>query len=495
MKITVSTSIDQKTGKEKLDISCNLLPPKTKRDHKGNSIIAFPDSYCVIDIETTGLSPSWDSIIEISALKVSSNSVIDTFSSLVQPFSTTDHYVNEYITQLTGITNEMLSSAPKEKEVIPKFKNFIGSSVLIGHNVHFDINFLYDSFENHLNIPLENDFIDTMRIARKLHPELPHHRLADIAELYDIDYSSAHRALKDCEITNNCYIQMKKKISNQYESLDLFAKLSGKHYSSSVKAKDIHATTEEFDDTNILYGKVVVFTGTLEKLTRKEAMQIVANLGGINGDGITKRTNYLVVGNNDYCTLIKDGKSNKLKKAEQLKLNGQDIEILPENVFYDMLDSSLLSDSSITAPDNSSIDNDHIMTTEMFEQNEIDTFRHIENILSTSGQDASLLRCRLGSNNILCIINFYPIINFKLRGKKKYFSFPNSIDVSKYDLTIYTYENGRYIIDDSFNLSSLDNIILDVALNTYNSFKYYKNSVSSTTVSKNLKAYLKDNYH
>ncbi len=489
MGITLSTSIDHKTGKVKLDMSCNLLPQKTKRDHKGNSIIAFPDSYCVIDIETTGLSPSWDSIIEISALKVSYDSVIDTFSSLVQPFSTTGQYVDEYITELTGITNEMLSFAPKEKEVISKFKDFIGSSVLIGHNVHFDINFLYDSFENHLNIPLENDFIDTMRIARKLHTELTHHRLSDIAELYGIDHSTAHRALKDCEITNSCYIQMKMEISNQYQSLDLFVK----HYSHSVRAKDIHATTEEFNDTNILYGKVVVFTGTLEKLTRKEAMQIVANLGGINGDGITKQTNYLVVGNNDYCSQIKDGKSNKLKKAEKLKLNGQDIEILPENVFYDMLDSSLLSDSS-TAPDNSSVDYDHIMTTDMFEQSEIDTFRHIENILSTSGQDASLLRCRLGSNNILHIINFYPIINFKLRGKKKYFTFPNSIEISKYDLTIYTCENGRYIIDDSFNLSSLDSIILDVALNTYNSFKHYESSVSNTTVSKNLKAYLKDNY-
>ena len=66
-------------------------------------------------------------------------------------------------------------------------------------------------------------------------------------------------------------------------------------------------------------------------------MQIVADLGGINEDSITKNTNYLILGNNDYCTTIHDGKSSKHKKAEKLKLNGQDIEIIPKAVFYGML--------------------------------------------------------------------------------------------------------------------------------------------------------------
>jgi len=64
----------------------------------------------------------------------------------------------------------------------------------------------------------------------------------------------------------------------------------------------------------------------------------VVNRGGINGDSVTRKTNYLVLGNNAYCSSIKDGKSTKHKKAESLKLKGQDIEIVPENVFYDMLE-------------------------------------------------------------------------------------------------------------------------------------------------------------
>ena len=73
-------------------------------------------------------------------------------------------------------------------------------------------------------------------------------------------------------------------------------------------------------------------------MTRKTAMQMVVDLGGLVGNSVTKKTNYLILGNNDYCSSIKDGKSSKQKKAESLKLSGNDIEIISENVFYDMLE-------------------------------------------------------------------------------------------------------------------------------------------------------------
>ena len=66
-------------------------------------------------------------------------------------------------------------------------------------------------------------------------------------------------------------------------------------------------------------------------------MQVVENFGGISGNSVTQKTNYLVLGNNDYCPTIKDGKSAKQKKAEQLKLSGHDIDIIPESVFLDMI--------------------------------------------------------------------------------------------------------------------------------------------------------------
>ena len=72
-------------------------------------------------------------------------------------------------------------------------------------------------------------------------------------------------------------------------------------------------------------------------MPRKDAMQLVVDLRGIVANSVTKKTNYLILGNNDYCTQIKDGKSNKQKKAEKLKLSGQDIEVISENTFYEML--------------------------------------------------------------------------------------------------------------------------------------------------------------
>lgn len=75
-------------------------------------------------------------------------------------------------------------------------------------------------------------------------------------------------------------------------------------------------------------------------MDRAKAMQIVANIGGINADNVTKKTNYLILGNNDFCSSLKGGKSSKQKKAEKLALEGQDIQIISENVFYEMISES-----------------------------------------------------------------------------------------------------------------------------------------------------------
>ena len=337
----------------------NINKPDEKkyRDRKGISLVDIIKDYIVVDIETTGLDSSYNEIIEISALKIKDNRIVDEFSSLIKPqgYSLIDlddetddyiireekkiRYIDEFIADLTGITNKMLDNAPDILEVLTNFKKFIKEDILIGHNVNFDINFLYDNFIEFLNEPLSNNFIDTLRMARKLLPELRHHRLDDLTEYFNKAMRSEHRALNDCKITNEIYNELTKLALNKYETIDNFKnQFKKKHYTQSVKAKEIKAQTNEFDEEHPLFGKVCVFTGTLEKMVRKDAMQIVVNYGGTCGDTITAKTNYLILGNNDYCKSIKDGKSNKHKKAEKLKLEGQDIEIISENVFYDMIE-------------------------------------------------------------------------------------------------------------------------------------------------------------
>ena len=95
--------------------------------------------------------------------------------------------------------------------------------------------------------------------------------------------------------------------------------------------------TDVFDEMHPLYQKRCVFTGQLDKFDRHTAMQYVANVGGICKNGVTKETNYLILGDNSYCASIKGGKSSKQKKAEDMILKGLDIKIIPETTFYQLL--------------------------------------------------------------------------------------------------------------------------------------------------------------
>lgn len=303
------------------------------RKFKGKNLLAFPSNYTLIDIETTGLDPQYDSIIEISAIEIINNEPVESFTSLIY----CEEHIDEFVTEMTGITNDMLSEAPRIQYVLPRFKDFISDSILVGHNINFDINFLYDNFEDILGEPLTNNFIDTMRLSRRILPELRHHRLKDIANHYKISLEGLHRALNDCKITNECFTNIKKDVINQFDSIETFIKIT----KTKLNAKNITTSNTEFDVTHPLYGKECVFTGVLQKMLRKDAMQIVVDFGGICGNTVTSKTNFLILGNNDYCPTIKGGKSSKHKKAEQFKLNGNDIEIISESVFYDIINQNV----------------------------------------------------------------------------------------------------------------------------------------------------------
>lgn len=297
--------------------------PTSTREHKGKSLLEFPDSYVVIDIETTGLDPNYDEIIEIAALKIQNGSETDRFHSLVNP----NCEIDEFIESLTGITNAMLETAPDLEIVLPQFLAFVGDKVVVGHNVNFDVNFIYDCAENlKLNL-FTNNFVDTMRISRKLYADLKHHTLADLVVALGVGETVEHRALADCIQTKECFEIMRNRADE----------IGGIPKKTNAIAKTIVAETTDFDEDSPIYGRTFAFTGTLERMTRKEAMQMVANAGGKCTDNVVASTNYLVLGNQDYYKGIKDGKSNKQKKAEKMQLNGADIITISENTFFDML--------------------------------------------------------------------------------------------------------------------------------------------------------------
>ncbi len=159
----------------------------------------------MVDIETTGLSPRTDEIIEIGAIKVRENKIVDTFNTLLK----IDSYLNPFITRLTGITNEMLEEGIEQEEALEEFVEFTGEDIIMGHNVNFDINFIYDKCKTYLDYYLSNDFVDTMRIAKHVLPNVRNYKLGTLADYFDVDYRNAHRGLIDVEITYEVYNKMK----------------------------------------------------------------------------------------------------------------------------------------------------------------------------------------------------------------------------------------------------------------------------------------------
>lgn len=173
--------------------------------NKGKSLTKLVDNYVLVDIETTGLSPIEDDIIEIGAIKVEKDKIVDKYNTLIQ----INRKLTPFITNLTGITDEMLEKGKPIDTVLPEFLNFLGDQVIIGHNVNFDIAFINEKCKKYLQTYLTNDYVDTMQIAKKAVPNSINYKLGTLAKRFHIDYSNAHRGLEDVEITYQVYNQLK----------------------------------------------------------------------------------------------------------------------------------------------------------------------------------------------------------------------------------------------------------------------------------------------
>lgn len=177
----------------------------TKTISKGKEI-TFVDDYVLVDIETTGLSPVSDDIIEIGAIKVKNNEIIDTYNELIK----VNRKLTTFITNLTGITDEMLKNGKLPEIVLQEFIGFVGEDTIMGHNVNFDLGFLRNKCMKYLDVKLQNSYIDTMYLARKLVPDSPNYKLGTLADYFNINYKGAHRGLRDVEITYSLYNELKK---------------------------------------------------------------------------------------------------------------------------------------------------------------------------------------------------------------------------------------------------------------------------------------------
>ena len=154
-------------------------------------------TYVVFDVETTGLSSVYDTIIELAAVKVHQGEIIDRFESFANPH----RKLSDKIVELTNITDDMLKDAPEVETVLRQFHDWTKDSILVAHNATFDIGFLNQGYKQIGLDMVTNPVIDTLELARFLVPELGNHRLNTLCNHFNIELTQHHRAIYDAEAT------------------------------------------------------------------------------------------------------------------------------------------------------------------------------------------------------------------------------------------------------------------------------------------------------
>ncbi len=295
---------------------------------KGNSTLVLVDDYCVVDIETSDASQERGDIIELSSVKVRNNEVIDTFSVLIKPRNPIDIHTM----RIHNITNKMVMNAPTFPEVIDSFKEFIQKDILIGHNVHFDINFIYDSCVKHNIEPLTNDFIDTLRLSRRTYREVPNYKLTTLATHFGYS-ATTHRGLDDCYSTHLVYQELKNRLSP--EEIEVLASIKSVYYSHKESTIDVDPSM--FKKNHLFYKQHIVLTGKMKKYTRRKASSLVLNIGGFIDREVSNTTNFLILGDAEYQEKVFGGLSMKhLESLNRIK-SGQEITILSEDEFVNLV--------------------------------------------------------------------------------------------------------------------------------------------------------------
>ncbi len=173
------------------------------------------ESFVAVDIETTGLNPTTERIIEIGAVRVREGQIEETFETLISP----GRELSSFITGLTGITDEMLKEAPDIQTALQNFLEFAGEDVLLGHHISFDYSFLKKNIIN-IGGKFERMGLDTLKIARAALPELEKRSLSSLCCYYGIHNAHAHRACEDAMVTTELFFRLRQDFYGKSKEMD-----------------------------------------------------------------------------------------------------------------------------------------------------------------------------------------------------------------------------------------------------------------------------------
>lgn len=308
--------------------------------------------FTAIDFETT--NEYRESTCAVGTAQFNNGSLVEEYYTLIDPqerFSKRNIFVH-------GITPEDVAGKPTFTDIYSKVNSMLSNQLLVSHTP-FDIQALRQVTEKYSLNQIPFSYFDSYALSRYL-VEGPHHRLIDMANHFKYASPHAHNALEDaktCGIVVNGLLKennfssiedlsQKAGYSNfGINSADNFRKFLRTAKSSDEKTNhfnEILSTLSDIDQSNadpdgILFGKNIVFTGKLESMGRAKAAELSAKAGGIPQKGLTKKTNFLVVGIEKPSVVGADGKSSKIRKAEKINSETKSIEIIDERDFLQML--------------------------------------------------------------------------------------------------------------------------------------------------------------
>lgn len=285
----------------------------------------IPTQFIALDAETTGLSADVDKIIEIAAIKfdlLSNDHPV--FEALINP----NVKVSRKITSITGITNAMLADQETFTDIAQDLKQFIGDLPIVAYNAKFDKGFLDTEFAN-VGIILNNHYHCALNLAKAAF-NLPNYKLSTVAEHCNVPLNEAHRAKADAIAAGRVFMCAAVTLGHINENPQ------PKAYSKSSSTDHKAYPPNELGP---MFGQTIVFTGELS-MTRAEVFAAVSQLGFDIKNTVTKKTSYLVVGEQDANVVGPSGLSSKQMRVEVLREAGVKIQILDEDEFMALIEDN-----------------------------------------------------------------------------------------------------------------------------------------------------------
>lgn len=320
----VSSSSSAQRSVEQKPVSSVAPFHRLYADSDTDKILRTKD-YVVLDTETTGLNAYRDKIVQIALVTVEDGKVIETYSSFVNPKC----HIPFEASRINHITDADLVDAPTAGEISAEVLSKINGKTVVAHNADFDIDFLKQWYMSNSE-PIQVKYIDTLGLSRKAFPNMGKYSLQHLIDVFGLDRGDAHRADSDALATQQLFELCKAQIPQ-------LQKIKKYEEDMRVRHTQIKPTVEKFDESHPLYKKAIVFTGYME-MPRADAMQKAVNCGALLRNTISRRTNYLVLGELLQTTPGITPYSRKRDEVEQLNQSGEGhIKIITEQEFYELL--------------------------------------------------------------------------------------------------------------------------------------------------------------